>query len=299
VEVGVSVVIVTYNSAHVIGALLESIPAALDGLSSEVIVVDNASTDGTAELLDVRGDCTVVRSDNVGYAGGVNRGVRESSGRGPILVLNPDLRLDPGSVRRMVGAIAQPGVGVVAPRVLGPDGELQHSLRREPTLARALGLTFTRLPIFSEYCNRARDYERPHDVDWALGAVLLVGRECFDALGGWDESYFLYSEETDFSLRARDRGWTTRYVPAAVATHIGRQSGYNNEIHTMQIVNRVRLYRRRHGRAASYGYLLLAIGSEGYRAALGVEQSRHAVRALLDPARRPAPLACGNGLLPS
>jgi GT2 family glycosyltransferase len=299
VEPDVSVVIVTYNSAHVIGALLESLPDALDGLSSEVIVVDNASTDGTAELLDGRGDCTVARSRNVGYAGGINRGVRESSGRGPILVLNPDVRLDPGSVRRMVEAIAAPGVGVVAPRVLGPEGELQHSLRREPTLARALGLTFTRLPIFSEYCNRPRDYERPHDVDWALGAVLLVRRECFDELGGWDESYFLYSEETDFSLRARDRGWMTRYVASAVATHIGRQSGYSNETHTMQIVNRVRLYGRRHGRAASYAYLLLAVGSEGYRALLGVEQSRHAVRALLDPARRPAQLGSGSGVLPS
>jgi GT2 family glycosyltransferase len=131
-----------------------------------------------------------------------------------------------------------------------------------------------------------------------LGAVLLVDRECFDKLHGWDESFFLYSEETDFSLRARQAGWLTRYQPSAVAVHVGKQSGYNNTTHAMQIINRVRLYRRRHGVVPSFGYFVLALASEGYRAILGVEQSRHALLALLVPSRRPTELNCSNSLLP-
>ncbi len=107
----------------------------------------------------------------MGYAGGINRGVRESSGTGPVLVLNPDLRLQPGAVPAMLHALGRSGTGVVAPQVRDPDGTLQFSLRREPTLPRALGLTFTRLPLLSEYCNRPADYTRGHEVDWALGAA--------------------------------------------------------------------------------------------------------------------------------
>ena len=198
----------------------------------------------------------------------------------------------------MLQALGRPGVGIVAPQVRSPDGTLQFSLRREPNLPRALGLTFTRLPFLSEYCNRPADYTRGHEVDWALGAALLIRRECFQELGGWDESFFLYSEETDFSLRARAVGFATRYEPSAVVVHIGQQSGYTNATHTAQIVNRVRLYRRRHGVLPSALYYVLALGSEGYRAVLGVERCRSAVFALLHPSRRPPELGCGDRLIP-
>jgi len=93
-----AVVIVTYNSAREIGDLLDSLPGALDGCTAEVVVVDNGSTDGTADLVAARDDCQVVRSANVGYAGGINRGVREAGPASAILVLNPDVRLTPHSV---------------------------------------------------------------------------------------------------------------------------------------------------------------------------------------------------------
>jgi N-acetylglucosaminyl-diphospho-decaprenol L-rhamnosyltransferase len=293
----ISVVIVTHNSAHVIDDLLDSLGPALGELSAEVIVVDNASSDDTVAVLDKRKDCIVVRAANDGYAAGINRGVAHGVGRGPVLILNPDVRLYAGSIATLAGALVE-GRGITCPRVLEADGSLHYSLRREPTLPRALGLTFTRIPALSECCNRPDDYLRPHAVDWAMGAVLLVSRECFDSLGGWDASFFLYSEETDFSLRAREAGWVTWYEPSAIAVHIGRQSGVNSSIHSMQIVNRVRLYRRRHGVLTSLMYLVLAVGSEGYRAVLGVEQSRVAVRALLVPSTRPAVLNCSTRLLP-
>jgi GT2 family glycosyltransferase len=294
----ISVVVVTYNSAHVIGDLLDSLPKALDGLTADVVVVDNGSSDGTAEMVEALGTCQVVRSANVGYAGGINRGVREAAPAMAILVLNPDVRLHPGSLPPLLAALREPGVGIAAPQVLTPRGELYLSLRREPTLPRALGLTRTRLAVFSEYVYGSAAYTRPGTVDWALGAALLMSRECYDALDGWDETYFLYSEETDLSLRARDAGLLTRYEPRSVAVHIGGQSGRSHRTHAMQIVNRVRLYRRRHGGLASWVYYWLVVANQLSRVPRGRRESWHAVVALLRPRRRPAELGCSSGRMP-
>src|SRR6266567_6595329 len=292
VQPDLDVVIVTYNSAHVIGDLLDSLPAALDGLTADVVVVDNDSTDGTAELVAARGDCRVVRSANVGYAGGINRGVREAMPADAILILNPDVRMQERSALPLLEALSQSDVGIVVPQVRSAQGALELSLRREPTLLRALGLTRTRLAALSEYVTEPGDYLRPCVVDWALGAALLISRSCFGAVGGLDESYFLYSEETDLSLRARDAGCLTRYEPRSVVVHIGGGSGRNHKTHTMQIVNRVRLYRRRNGVLASWCYYWLTVVSEASWVIRGHSQSRTAIAALLRPTRRPAEHGC-------
>jgi GT2 family glycosyltransferase len=189
-------------------------------------------------------------------------------------------------------------VGIAAPRVLTPEGKLHLSLRREPTLARALGLTKTRLAVFSEYVYDPSAYTRPCTVDWALGAALLMSRECYEALGGWDETYFLYSEETDLALRARDAGLLTRYEPRSVAVHIGGQSGRSHRTHSMQMVNRVRLYRRRHGALASWAYYWLIVANQMSKVPRGRRESWHAVVALLRPGRRPAELGCPGRRMP-
>jgi N-acetylglucosaminyl-diphospho-decaprenol L-rhamnosyltransferase len=292
------VIIVSYNSAHVIADLLDSLPAALDGLTAAVVIVDNGSTDGTAELVEARGDCRVVRSANVGYAGGINRGVREAARASAILILNPDVRMQERSVRPLLAALSEPDVGVVVPQVRSAQGALELSLRREPTLLRAMGLNRTRLAALSEYVAGPEQYLRPCSVDWALGAVLLISRPCYDALGGMDESYFLYSEETDLSLRARDAGMLTRYEPRSVVVHIGGGSGRDHKTHTMQVVNRVRLYRRRNGVLASWCYYWLTIVSETTWIMRGHRQSRTAIAALLRPARRPAELGCSDRMMP-
>ncbi len=202
-------------------------------------------------MVDLRDDCRVVRSANVGYAAGINRGVREASGADAILILNPDVRLGERSVEPLLKALSEPRTGLVVPQIRSAEGALEPSLRRQPTLMRAIGLERTRIPSLAERIFDADEYARPHFVDWAQGAVVLMSRECFDILGGWDESYFLYSEETDASLRARDLGLLTRYEPNSVAVHIGGASGRNDATHAMQIINRVRLYRRRNGALAS------------------------------------------------
>ena len=294
----VDIVIVTYNSAHVIGDLLDSIPGAIGNIAANVVIVDNGSTDDTVKLLLDRDDCQLVQSTNVGYAGGVNRGVREGSGADAILILNPDVRLLPGSVAPLLAALRSPGTGVAAPRVLSDYGRLEFSLRREPSVLRALGLSRTKRPLFSEYVQEAAAYEHPHATDWAVGAILMVSRPCFDALGGWDESFFLYSEETDFSLRARDIGLCTWYEPRSGAVHIGGGSGRSCRTHAMRAVNRVRLYRRRHGVAASWCFYLLTVASEVSWGLRGHPHARFAARALLRPSLRPRELNCSAHLLP-
>lgn len=297
-EIDVSIVIITYNSCPLIGGLLDSIPAALAGITGDVVVVDNNSSDGTADYVAARGDCKLVRSANVGYGAGVNRGVKESYAADAILVLNPDAVLRPNSIPPLLRALRREHAGIAVPQVTNDKGDLSFSLRREPSILRSLGLTSTRLGIFSEYINRRSLYTSPRIVDWALGAAMLMSRECYDHLNGWDESYFLYSEETDLCLRARDMGFLTIYEPSSVVLHIGGQSGRNAKTHTMRCVNRVRLYRRRHGVFAAWCFLALTVGFELRWALRGKRESWTAIKALLRPAERPIELRCSDVLMP-
>ena len=295
----VLVVVVTHNSAAVIAPLLETLPAALGGLSSEVVVVDNGSTDATTDVVGRYPEVHLERARNDGFAAGVNAGVRHGGRANSILVLNPDVILAPGSIASMYRALQRPGVGIVAPKVFDVQGRQHNSLRREPSFLRAVGLNWTGLPVFSEYLSRETEYSAPHEVDWALGAVLLVSRGCWDRVGPWDESFFLYSEETDFCLKAKDLGLATWFEPAAEVTHIGGASGQSPSTHVMQMVNKVRLYRRRHSAPAGALYYALTVLSEmTWIARGGGPSSRAAVLALLLPSRRPEVLAASNSLVP-
>jgi GT2 family glycosyltransferase len=297
--VDVAAVVVTYNSVRHVSALLDSLPDAFGDLTYSVVVVDNGSTDGTPELLEGRSDCELVPASNDGYAAGINRAVLASPEASTILILNPDATIDPEAVPSMLEVLRRrPGTGIVAPRVREEDGRLSPTLRRGPTLGRVGGLSFTRLAVFAERIEIPGEYATEHEVDWAVGAILLVDRRCFDALGGLDESYFLYSEETDFSLRARDAGWTTVYTPSAGAMHIGGGSGESATTHTMQMLNRVRIYRRRTGDLRAWVYFGMTILVEVRRAVLGDHKSWTTVHALLRPSLRPPQLGACSAFLP-
>lgn len=294
----VAAVVVTYNSEGHIAALLDSLGPALGALSASVVVVDNGSTDRTLEILDARSDCLVVRSTNVGYAAGMNRAFASSPDARSLLILNPDAALDPGSVGVMLKVLDTPGVGIVAPRVRESDGSLSPTLRRRPTLGRVGGLSFTGWPAFTERIEDPRAYTSEHDVDWAVGAILLVDAECYAALGGMDESYFLYSEETDLSLRAEKAGWATRFTPDAGALHAGGGSGESATTHMMKILNRVRIYRRLTGPIRGRLYLWASVLVELRRAVFGRRESWPTVRALVHPARRPPALGLNDVFVP-
>jgi N-acetylglucosaminyl-diphospho-decaprenol L-rhamnosyltransferase len=294
-----AIVIVTYNSAPVIDGLLDSIPAALGGIVADVVVVDNGSSDDTVERVARRSDCRVVRSANLGYSAGINRGVAEAAEAPAVLILNPDVRLEAKCVTALLSGLTRPGAGIAVPQIRSASGALDRTLRRYPSLPRAMGLNGTKIPLFAENLGHDSDYAVPRAVDWATGAVMLISRACWETVGQWDESYFLYSEETDYCARARDLGLHTWYVPEAVVVHLAGASGRNDRTHSMQAVNRVRFYRRRHSLVASWAYFALTVLTELSWVARGNTVSRAAVRALLRPRHRPAELGCSNALMPS
>ena len=292
------VALVTYNSEAVLGECLASLRIAAASIGHwRLVVADNASTDGSVALIEtLHPAATVVRLPrNLGYAAGVNAAVAAAGGDGPVLVLNPDVRLEPEALARMLRALSAPGTGVVVPRLEDGAGRLQHSLRREPTVLRALGQALLgqragRIPSLGETVARSAAYALPVTADWATGAAMLISRACFDAVGPWDESFFLYSEETDFALRARDAGFALRLAPDAGAVHLGGESESSPRLWSMLAVNRVRLYRRRHGPAATAVFAGAVLLGEAIRSANGAPRHRAALRALVRPSKRLAEL---------
>ncbi|SES25190.1 glycosyltransferase [Actinokineospora terrae] len=294
----IAIVIVTYNSAEVIADCLRALPAALEGAGeSRIIVVDNASQDGTADVVALTDNEVKVvhRTGNDGFAAGVNTGFAHADGC-DVLVLNADIRLAPGAVKALRAAV-QPGVGVVAPKLTEPDGSIQHSLRRTPTVLRTLGEAVLggrragRFGPLGETVTKPAAYERAGFVDWATGAAWLVTRECIEAIGPIEERYLLYSEETEFMLRAGAKGFKTYYEPAARAVHLGGESGTSPRLWSLLVTNKVRLHRERHGKVAAAGMWAASLLNSLPRAARGSATHKAAVKALLTQRAWPAPLS--------
>ncbi len=175
-----------------------------------------------------------------------------------LLILNPDLVLEPGAVVRLYEELQLTGVGITVPMLLNDDGSLYLSARREPSVPRAFGdaLFGAKVPQrpgwLSETIRDRRAYQREQDVAWAGGAALLISAACHDAVGDWDDSrFFLYSEETDFAARARRCGYRVRYVPAARVRHEDGGSGRSPALGALLAVNRVRYYEKYHRRPAT------------------------------------------------
>ncbi|MGR6318707.1 glycosyltransferase family 2 protein [Micromonospora soli] len=292
-EVRVAVVVVTYNSERLLPDLLAALGPGLGALSWHLTVADNASADGTvATLRRLAPAATVVEMGrNAGYAAGINAAVAAAPPHAAVLVLNPDVRLRPGCVETLLAALATTGTGIAVPHIVDGAGALIPTLRREPTILRALGDAVLgarragRYAVIGEVVTDDRRYARETVTDWAEGSTMLISRECWQRCGPWDESFFLYSEETDFALRARDAGLVTRFVPEARAVHLEGDSRHSPRLWALLTLNRVRLYRRRHGlpRTAAYWFVLLA--REASRALLGRQTSRAAARDLLRPAK--------------
>ncbi len=251
-----AIIIVTYNSARDIAGLLDSLPAAAAGLTLRVIVVDNGSVDDTVQRVREYPEVACVETDaNLGYAGGINIGRQHAGQCGALAVLNPDLILEQGALREMFTALDDPAVGLVAPMLLRLDGRRDVSLRREPTLASAIGDAlfghyFQRRPGWlTEMVWDEREYNYRHPVDWASGAALLISAACDRSVGVWDERFFLYSEEVDYAARVRANGLRVEYVPQARVRHRGAGSGESHALCALETVNRVR-YFEKYGRSA-------------------------------------------------
>ncbi|MFI7462850.1 glycosyltransferase family 2 protein [Nonomuraea sp. NPDC049646] len=294
----VAIVIVTYNSAPVLGGCLASLPEGAKGVRlTDVVVADNASKDDSLAIAEQAAGLPVRPLQvgrNAGYAAAINAGVASLGldGLDAVLVLNPDCRLRPGALAVLAAALDRPGTGIAVPRLVSTEGVLHHSLRRTPAVRRALaeslvgGRLAGRIGTLGEMVVDPARYERPGPADWATGAAMLVSATALARLGPWDESFLLYSEETEYALRAADAGWTLWYEPAAVVEHIGGEAKTSPMLAALLTVNRVRLFRRRRGRVATAGFYLAVLLGEVMRAAAGRRTARASVVALLRPSRR-------------
>ena len=252
----VAVIVVMYNSAAHVRSLLSSLRAECSHVRLRVIVADNGSTDATRSLLDRESDLIRVETGgNLGYAGGVNVARGHVGDADTVLVLNPDLLVQRGAIRSLLTRMIESDAGVVVPRLLESDGSTYHSLRREPTLGRALGDAVfgrdeNRRPEWlSEFDVDPESYLHAHRVAWATGAAILVRRDLMDTVGDWDERFFLYLEETDFFRRARDTGATIWYEPEARMRHDRGGSGSSPQLDALMAVNRVRYVQKHHSGA--------------------------------------------------
>ena len=220
-----SVVIVNWNTRELLRDCLASVLAALDGLSVEVLVVDNASTDGSPAM--VRAAFPAVRlidsPTNIGFAAGNNLALRQAKGR-HVLLLNSDTLVRDGVLREAVAWLdAHPETGVLGPTILNADGTLQPSCSSFPTL-RNLALQLlgiTRIARLDGYRLTGWDRSTARRVDVVSGAAMFVRRAAMQEVGLLDESFFFYGEETDWCYRFARAGWHIAFVPIPAVTHFG------------------------------------------------------------------------------
>ena len=227
----VSVVVVSYRCADHLGTCLDALAQHHD-VAHEVIVVDNASGDGTAEVAGGRPGVTLVERDaNGGFARAANEGMARATGRA-VLVLNPDAVVPPGTLRACLDALwAEPDVAVLGPRVVDAQGSVDARChRRFPTAWSALcfmtGLDRV-LPWRSAqgYLMRYLPDDQPADVDAVSGAFMLMRVDALHEVGGFDQQFFMYAEDIDLCMRFRAAGWRVGYRPVATVVHVGGGSG--------------------------------------------------------------------------
>lgn len=221
----VTAIVVTHESEGEIAACLDSLVAAMREVDLEIIVVDNVSSDATVGIVARYPSVKLIRkSARGGFAENCNIGALAASGR-HILLFNPDARIRPGALPALLERLeSRPDIGVVGPRLVYPDGRPQAAARRYPTVgATLIRRSPLRLVLGRSGAERAHlapaDTRVEQDVDWMLGAAVLVRGEAFRQLDGLDDGYRLYCEDIDLCWRLQARGWRVRYMPSIVAEH--------------------------------------------------------------------------------
>lgn len=245
----VDAVIVSYNSrAH-----LQENVARLSSLDwVQVVVVDNNSTDGTPETIAELPTQVIRRTDNAGFATACNEGM--AAGSAPfVLFLNPDAQISESALQTLLATLeGDERIGAVAPRIEYPDGGLAYSLRRFPSLgatyAQALFIhrVFPHASWTTEIVKDEAAYTSAQSPDWVSGACILVRRSAIEQIGGWDERFFLYCEDTDLCQRLRAAGYDIRFEPSSVALHL--EGASSDRALTLRLLAESRLrYAAKHG----------------------------------------------------
>lgn len=261
---------VTYNTRSLTVGALEHLLANAPHGGFRILVHDNASTDGTAEAIReaVPAADVVAGSTNLGFAGGMQLLMARSTAPW-FLALNSDAWPEPGAIEALLATgRAHPEAAAVAPLLLRPDGSLEHSTFPFPSL-RVAALTalggYQRL--WPRLARRlalvgAWDHAEPREVDWAVGAALLMRRSVIEEIGGFDESFFMYAEDLEWCWRARTAGWTIRFEPRAVVRHVGNASGaarFGRGRTRAHVHNSYRFYRRTHSATSTLAYRALSV----------------------------------------
>jgi N-acetylglucosaminyl-diphospho-decaprenol L-rhamnosyltransferase len=226
----ISLIVVNYNTAALASRMLHSAEEGAD----EVVVVDNASTEGSLdELAQEHPRARIIRSTrNLGYGAGANLGARDCTGD-VLIVANPDIQISPDGLHALAAVVGQDGIGLAAPRFVDAAGAfLPSSHYRDPGLLTTLwvysslfGPISSRLrPGWNPTLRRRAEHESDHDTKHVLGALMAIDATAFRSIGGFDERFFLYREETDLCRRIREAGWRVRYVASVTATHDGDAS---------------------------------------------------------------------------
>ncbi len=255
----ISVVVVNWNASEDLRACLLSLFAApAPAASFDVWVVDNASTDGSVQMVREQfPNARLIANDaNLGFSKANNQALRETTSRYALL-LNSDAVIHPGALDALMQwADAHPKAGILGPKVLNPDGSLQLSCRRFPSLGAGffrntyLGRLFPRNKYAADYLMADFDHASARPVDWVSGCAMLLRRNLLGNIGLLDEQFFMYCEDVDICERAWRSGWEVVYVPDAVVTHaIGRSSDKNAERMVWEFHRAWLLYdRKRHPR---------------------------------------------------
>lgn len=229
--VDLSVIIVSWNTEDLLRRCIASLGEHLSDVPHEVVVVDNASSDGSAAMVDAEfPDVRLIRNAaNVGFGAANNQGMAAAAGS-YLLLLNSDTYLTDDSVARLLSTVrAQPGVGVAQCRLFFPDGRLQYTAYRFPSLHLIL---FEALGLYKLFPRQAPgillrgywDHSAERDVDWVIGAFMLMPREVYEQTNGFDERLFLYGEDREWCFRIRQHGWRIRFYPSGSVVHVGHAS---------------------------------------------------------------------------
>ena len=229
----VSVVIVNYNVRELLRACVRSLEPDLRELRGEVWVVDNASRDGSADMVAAEFPWVkLIRNEhNRGYSTANNQAIRAARGR-YVLILNPDTKLPPGALLACLAEMdRQPDIGALGPKLIRADGTLDRACRRsfpspEVAFFRLSGLArlFPHHPRVARYNLLHVDEDTALDVDSVCGAFMLVRREAIERVGMFDETFRMYGEDLDWAFRIKAAGWRVRYHPAVVVLHYKGQS---------------------------------------------------------------------------
>jgi GT2 family glycosyltransferase len=296
----VDVVVVAYNSRDTLRVCIEPL-AHLPWV--DVTVVDNACPEDSARLVEDLPVRIVRSSRNGGFAYGCNLGMANGSAEF-VLLLNPDAEIDAGSLAVLVDALrTDPSLAAVGPHIVDEAGDVIFSQHRFPRLrfTYAQGLFLHRAMLGAAWADDAirnpEAYTRPGTADWISGCCVLLRRAAIASVGGLDEGFFLYSEETDLFKRLATAGWRAGFEPRATARHVGFQSADRNATEPIRAASRVRYARKHHGRlVAALEALGVALGALAHagvwihcpaRARGNLIAARAALRAVASDRRQP------------